>query len=79
MDLGEDTKSVYVSLAFCTATTYLEDVNVCAEAFDALLDCVEDVLAAEADLVDHVPIVGGYGGDAEAWIVFVDAEVAFRQ
>ena len=57
----------------------LEHVDVGAEAFDALLDRVEDVLAAEADLVDHVAVIGGYAGDAQARVFLDDAEVAFGE
>ena len=57
----------------------LKHVDVGAEAFDALLDRVEDVLAAEADLVDHLAVVGGYAGDAQAGVFLDDAEVAFGE
>ena len=57
----------------------LKHVDVGAEAFDALLDRVEDVLAAEADLVDHVAVIGGYAGDAQARVFLDDAEVAFGE
>lgn len=57
----------------------LQNIDVCAEALDALLDSVEDVFAAEADLVDHLAIIGGYRRNTERWILLVDAEIAFRE
>jgi hypothetical protein len=36
----------------------LEDVDVCAKSLHALLYRVEDVLAAETDLVDGLTVVG---------------------
>jgi hypothetical protein len=37
----------------------LKDIDVCAKALNAFLDSVENVLAAEADLVDYLAIIGG--------------------
>jgi hypothetical protein len=39
-------------------TMDLEDVDVCAKSLHALLYRVEDVLAAETDLVDGLTVVG---------------------
>lgn len=66
-------------LSRCAAveTVDLQYVDVRAESLNALLDSVEDVLAAEADLVDHFTIVYGNRRNSERWIFFGDAEIAF--
>lgn len=68
-------------LPWCTTikTVDLQDIDVCTKALDALLNSVEDVLAAEADLVDHLAVVDGHRCDTERWVFFVDTEVAFRK
>lgn len=60
-------------------TVDLQDVDIRAEALDALLDRVEDVLTAETNLVDHFAVVSGNRCDAEGWVLFIDAEVAFGE
>jgi hypothetical protein len=57
-------------------TVDLQNIDVCAQSLNALLHRVEDVLAAQTDLVDHVAVVGGDRCNAEAGVFFVDAEVA---
>lgn len=43
----------------------LQDIDVCAEALDALLHSIEDMFAAESNLIDHLAIVGRDCCDAE--------------
>lgn len=57
----------------------LKYIDICAEAPDALLDGIEDVLAAETDLVDHLAIICRDGRDTECGIFLVDAEVALGE
>jgi hypothetical protein len=57
----------------------LEHIDICAETLDALLDGIEDVLAAKTDLVDHLAIVYRHGCDTECGILLVHAEVALGE
>jgi hypothetical protein len=57
----------------------LEHIDICAETLDALLDGIEDVLAAETNLVDHLAIVYRDGCDTECRIFLVNAEVALGE
>lgn len=57
----------------------LQHVDVCAQALDALLYRIEDVLPTETNLVDGLAVVRRGEGDVAAEIRFVDAEVAFGE
>lgn len=50
-----------------------------AQPLHTLLYRVEDVLAAQSDLVDHFPVVATHGSDSQGGIFFVDAEIAFGE
>lgn len=60
-------------------TVNLKHIDVCAETLDTLLDGIEDVLAAETNLVDHLAIVYRDRRDTERGIFLVDAEVALGE
>lgn len=57
----------------------LEDIDVRAQSLDALLYCIEDVLAAQTDLVHILAFVRVRSVDREPDVVFVDAKVALRE
>lgn len=60
-------------------TVDLKHVYVCPQSLNALLYCIQDVLSAQSDLIDHIIVVGGDGGNALAGIRLVNTEVAFRE
>lgn len=57
----------------------LQDVDVGAQSFHAGFNSVEDVLSTQADLIDHLPIVGTHGAHARLRIVCCHSEIAFRE
>ena len=65
--LNDIVQSLHDLLSRCVTVQAvdLKHIDICAETLDALLDGIEDVLAAETDLVDHLAIVYGDGCDAE--------------
>jgi hypothetical protein len=60
-------------------TMNLENVDVGAQPFDALLHGIEDVLPAQSDFIYGLTVVCHRLGDGLAEIGFVDAKVAFRE
>ena len=57
----------------------LQHVDVGAQALDTGFDGVEDVLAGQADLVDHGAVVGAHLGDRRLRAVLLHAKVAFGE
>ena len=57
----------------------LQDIDVGAQSLYTLLYCVEDVLTAQANLVDHFTVVLTNLSNAQARIFFVDTKVAFGE
>lgn len=79
--LNDIVQSLHDLLSRCIAVQAvdLKHIDICAETLDALLDGIEDVLAAETNLVDHLAIVCGDRCDSECGIFLVDAEVALGE
>jgi len=57
----------------------LQDIDVGAQSLYTLLYCVEDVLTAQANLVDHFTVVLTNLSNTQARIFFVDTKVAFGE
>lgn len=79
--LDDIVQCLHYLLSGCVAvqTMDLQDIDVGAQSLHALLDRVEDVLAAQTDSVDHVAVVGGACGDGDGGVFFLHAKVAFGE
>jgi hypothetical protein len=58
--LNDIVERLHDFFAWCVAvqTVDLQDVDVCAQSLDTLLHSIEDVLAAQADFVHGLAVVG---------------------
>ena len=58
----------------------LQDVNVGTQAFDALVNRVDDMLPTQSNLVDQIlAVIGRHGPNARLATVRRDAKIALRQ
>lgn len=57
----------------------LQDVDICAQTFDAGINCVEDMLARQSGAVDEWTVVGSGGRDGRELALVINAEEALGQ
>lgn len=57
----------------------LQHIDICAETFDASIDCIENVLARQTGTVDKETVVGRRGGNGREISLVIDTEEAFGQ
>lgn len=79
--LNDIVESLHDLLARCAPiqAVDLQDVDVCAQTFDASIDGVKDVLAREAHTVDECSVVLCGGGDGRELALVIDAVEALGQ